>query len=95
MAFVVVAGFGMVLVWGAMLGLGAAGVLLGGGWLWPSSDQMGPVVVSLFQGRPSQGFGPMATGRVPGDLAVYSCVGLSELLAVALLVAGATWLGSI
>ncbi len=82
-AFVVLAGVLLLLGSAALAGLGAAAALFGGGWVWPSgSDTTGQVLAGLLTGEPGRGLPGEAQARVPGPVAVYSCVAAAELLMV-------------
>jgi hypothetical protein len=81
---VVLAAVLLLLALAALIGLGSASALFGGGWVWPSgSDTAGQVLAGLLTGEPGRGLpAPMPT-RVPGSVAVYSSVAAAELLMLA------------
>ena len=82
---VALAGGVLLLLIAALAGVGAAGALLGGGWVWPAStDTAGPVLGGLFSGHPGQGLPPAQAGLLPGPGTVYSCVVITELLTLTL-----------
>jgi hypothetical protein len=89
-AVAVIAGAVLVLALAALLGLGLAGLLFGGGWVWPhGTSTIGSVLGGLVTGRPSRGLPPLEASRVPSVAAVYGCVVVLELLFSAAL----TWVG--
>jgi hypothetical protein len=93
--FVAVSVLGLVLSSAAMVGLGLACWVFGGGWVAPSgSDQMVTVLVGLLSGHPGEGLTPVQASRVPGPGPVYSCVGVCLVVIVALLMAVAAALAS-
>jgi hypothetical protein len=72
----------------ALVGLGAAAALFGGGWVWPHGTETAVHVLGgLLTGHPGRGLPPRLAARLPGPGEVYACVGMSELGCVALLVA--------
>lgn len=74
----------------ALCGLGAASALFGRGWVWPSgTEAMGHVIGGLVTGRPGQGFGDRQAALVAGPVAVYLCVAVCELAAIAASITGA------
>lgn len=80
-AFVVLSGSLLLLGLAALAGLGAAGVLFGGGWIWPhGTPAIGQVLGGLLTGDPGQGMHAPAQTRVPGPVAVYGCVAVAELM---------------
>jgi len=84
-AFVALAGVLLALALAALLGLGVASAVFGGGWVWPhGTGTIGHVLAGLLTGHPGRGLPSTLAARVPGAIAVYSCVALTEL---ALLVA--------
>lgn len=89
LALVVVAGIVYGLTWVAMVGLGLAAEVFGGGWFLPASEGTIAVMAGLLSGHPERGLTPDLAARVPGPVEVYSCVVGLELLAVTVGVAGA------
>jgi hypothetical protein len=89
-AVAVIAGGVLVIALAALLGLGLAALLFGGGWVWPHG--MSTVVAALaglFSGHAGHGLPAGDAGRVPAAGAVYACVTVLELLFTAALV----WVG--
>ena len=79
-ALVALAGVLLLLAVAALTGLGVAAALFGGGWVWPrGADTTGRVLAGLLTGHPGRGLEPALTGKVPVQLAVYSCVAAAEL----------------
>ena len=78
---------GMVLIAGAALvGLGAASFLFGGGWVWPPGGRtLNHTLGGVLTGHPGRGLPPHLAMRVPSPGVVYAVVAVAELL---LLVAG-------
>jgi len=86
----VLAGVAVALGLAALTGLGVAGALFGGGWVWPEgSDTAGQVLGGVLSGQPGAGLPADLHARVPGPTAVYGCVALAELFAVALSITAA------
>ena len=79
-------GTGILLLAGAALaGLGLAGALFGGGWVWPANvDAAAPILGGLLSGEPARGLPAAQQGLVPGPVAVYACIGVLELLTLTL-----------
>ncbi|HEX8093489.1 conjugal transfer protein [Jatrophihabitans sp.] len=74
----------------ALCGLGGASAIFGRGWVWPSgTEAMGHVIGGLLTGHPGQGFGNHQATLVAGPVAVYLCVAVCELAAIAAFIAGA------
>lgn len=74
----------------ALAGLGAACLVAGGGWVWPhGSTAITHTLGGLIAGHPGRGLPAVLARRVPGRVAVYSCVVVAELLLAVLAVAGA------
>ena len=89
-AVAVLAGGVLVIALAALLGLGLAALLFGGGWVWPhGTSTIGTVLGGLFSGDPGHGLPPLEAKRVPAAAAVYVCVVVLELLFIAALV----WVG--
>jgi len=78
-------GVALLLVLAALVGLGVAGALFGGGWVWPAaSDTVGAVVGGLLRRHPGAGLSVAAAAGVPAPPVVYGCVAVIEVLTVAL-----------
>lgn len=74
----------------ALVGLGAASLVAGGGWVWPhGSTAITHTLGGLIAGHPGCGLPAVLARRVPGRVAVYSGVVVAELLLAAVAVAGA------
>ena len=86
-AVAVLAGSVLVIAFAALLGLGLAALLFGGGWVWPhGTSTIGSVLAGLFSGQPGHGLS-LNDGRwVPSPAAVYVCVVVLELVFIAALV---------
>lgn len=85
-AVAVIAGAVLVIALAALLGLGLAALLFGGGWVWPhGTSTIGSVLAGLFSGHPGHGLAPVEASRVPAAAAVYGCVAVFELLFIAAL----------
>lgn len=86
-AVAVIAGSVLVIALAALLGLGLAALLFGGGWVWPhGTSTIGSVLAGLFSGQPGHGLPLVESRRVPAAAAVYVCVVVLELLFIAALV---------
>ena len=73
----------------ALVGLGAASALFGGGWVWPhGTDTTGHVIGGLFSGHPGQGLDPRQARLVASPTAAYLCVAVCELAVIAASVVG-------
>jgi len=89
-AVAAIGGFVFVAGLAALLGLGVAAALFGGGWVWPHGmNGIGAVLGGVLTGRPGGGLAAVAARRVPGPAAVYPCVAVAELL----LLAALAWCG--
>jgi hypothetical protein len=77
---------GLVLIMGAALvGLGAASVLFGGGWVWPpAGSSLNHTVGGMLTGHPGRGLPPHLAARVPSPGVVYAVVAVAELLLLAM-----------
>ena len=85
-AVAVIAGSVLVIALAALLGLGLAAWLFGGGWAWPhGTSTIGSVLGGLFSGHAGRGLPPVEARRVPAAAAVYPCVVVLELLFIAAL----------
>lgn len=85
-AVAVIAGSVLVIGLAALLGLGLAAWLFGGGWVWPhGTSTIGAVLGGLFSGHPGHGLPPVEARWVPAAGAVYGCVVVLELLFIAAL----------
>ena len=85
-AVAVIAGSLLVIALAALLGLGLAAWVFGGGWVWPHGTSMiGSVLGGLLSGRPGHGLPLIEATRVPAAAAVYPCVVVLELLFIAAL----------
>jgi hypothetical protein len=74
----------LVLGLAALCGVGTASAFFGRGWVWPhGSDTIGHVLGGLLTGHPGKGFDPHEARLVPGPAAVYLCVAVCELAAIA------------
>ena len=68
----------------ALVGLGAACLVAGGGWVWPhGSTAITHTLGGLIAGHPGRGLPAVLARRVPGRVAVYSGVVVAELLLAA------------
>jgi hypothetical protein len=73
----------------ALVGLGGACVVAGGGWVWPhGSSTITHTLGGLLSGHPGRGLPAVLARRVPGRVAVYSGVAVAELLLAGLAGAG-------
>jgi hypothetical protein len=64
-------------------GQGAAAALVGGGWVWPPQEQVLSSIGGLLAGSPARGLPPGDAAAVPAAAAVYSAVGVLEVLLIA------------
>lgn len=73
----------------ALAGLGAASLVVGGGWVWPrGSTTITHTLGGLLSGQPGRGLPAVLASRVPGRVVVYSGVAVAELLLAVLAVTG-------
>ena len=73
----------------ALLGLGAASAVWGGGWVWPhGTGRMVHVIAGILRGQPGRGLPRDRAVRVAPVTAVYACIGLAELMLIATAVIG-------
>ena len=86
-AVAAIAGAVFVIAAAALLGLGVAALLFGGGWVWPhGTNTIGSLLGGIFTGHPGRGLTMGEASRVPAAAAVYLCVAVLELLFVAVLI---------
>jgi hypothetical protein len=65
----------------ALIGLGLASALWGGGWVWPQGTQtITHVLGGLLQGHPGRGLPPDQLRQVAKPIPVYACVAAAELV---------------
>ncbi|WP_233517702.1 conjugal transfer protein [Geodermatophilus marinus] len=65
----------------ALVGLGLASALWGGGWVWPQgTETITHVLGGLLDGNPGRGLPPDQLRRVAGPTPVYACVAVAELV---------------
>ena len=65
----------------ALVGLGLASALWGGGWVWPQgTETITHVLGGLLQGKPGRGLPPDQLRQVAGPTPVYACVAAAELI---------------
>ena len=65
----------------ALVGLGLASALWGGGWVWPQGTETATRVLGgLLGGDPGRGLSPDQLGQVAGPIPVYACVAAAELV---------------
>jgi hypothetical protein len=65
----------------ALVGVGVASALWGGGWVWPhGTDTVTHVLGGLLHGHPGRGLPPEQLRQVAGPVPVYACVAASELV---------------
>ena len=87
-AVAVLGGAVLLLGLAAVLGLGIASALWGGGWVWPhGTDTIGHVIGGLLSGRPGRGLPPSQARHVAGPIASYGCVAVCEVVLVSLSIA--------
>jgi hypothetical protein len=85
-AVAVIAGAALVIALAALLGLGLAALLFGGGWVWPhGTSTIGAVLGGAASGHPGHGLAPLQAKRMPGAATVYVCVAVLEVLFVTVL----------
>ncbi len=81
LALVALAGAGLLVAVAALVGVGVAGALFGGGWIWPTGTETATAGLrGLLDGQPGAGLPPDQAVRLPGPLAVYGCIAMAELL---------------
>ena len=89
-AFVALAGVVLLLTWAAVAGQGVSAAIFGDGWVWPGgTGKVVPAVGELLSGHPGRGMTPALARQLPGQAAVYGCVGACEVLLIGALV----WVG--
>jgi hypothetical protein len=87
-AVAAIAGAVFAIAFAALLGLGVAALLFGGGWVWPhGTNTIGAVLGGIFTGHPGHGLLAPQASQVPSTATVYLCVSVLELLFIAAL----TW----
>jgi hypothetical protein len=65
----------------ALVGLGLASALWGGGWVWPQgSETITQVLGGLLHGNPGRGLPPDQLRQVAGPIPVYASVAAAELV---------------
>jgi len=65
----------------ALVGLGLAPELWGGGWVWPQgTETITDVLGGLLDGNPGRGLPPDQLRQVAGPVPVYACVAAAELV---------------
>jgi hypothetical protein len=65
----------------ALVGLGLASALWGGGWVWPrGTETITRVLGGLLQGNPGRGLPPDQLRQVAAPTRVYVCVAAAELV---------------
>ncbi|SFE43672.1 conjugal transfer protein [Blastococcus tunisiensis] len=65
----------------ALVGLGLASALWGGGWVWPQgTETITHVLGGLLVGNPGRGLPPDQLRQVAGPIPVYTCVAAAELV---------------
>ncbi|WP_166533104.1 conjugal transfer protein [Blastococcus xanthinilyticus] len=65
----------------ALVGLGVASALWGGGWVWPKgTETITHVLGGLLHGDPGRGLPPDQLRQVAGPIPVYACVAAAELV---------------
>jgi hypothetical protein len=65
----------------ALIGLGLASALWGGGWVWPrGTEVVTHVLGGLLRGDPGRGLPSDQLRQVAGPVPVYACVAVAELV---------------
>jgi hypothetical protein len=91
-ALCVVAGVLLLMALAALVGLGVACTLFGGGWVWPhGTEQIRRTLGGLLGEQPGRGLPAALAARVPNRAAVYASVATCELIATILIVVGIAW----
>lgn len=89
-ALVCLGGGLMALALSAIAGMGVAAAVAGGGWFWPDGGT--PVLIrtmrGLLSGHPGRGLRAAQAQQLPAAAAVYTTVGIVEVLVVSAGVAG-------
>ena len=81
LAVVAVGGALIAVALAALLGLGLASALWGGGWVWPhGTETVTHVLSGLLDGHPGRGLPPDQLRQVAGPVPVYACVAVAELV---------------
>jgi hypothetical protein len=85
-------GAALVLALAALVGLGVAAFLFGGGWVWPpTSASAVHTLGGLVTGHPGRGLDAAAGRRVPGRFAVYAVVAVVEAVLIVVTVGCLRW----
>ena len=70
----------------ALTGLGLASAAAGRGWVWPHGTvPSGRVLAGILTGHPGRGLDPTQQAKIAPPAAVYTCVTIGELLALAVI----------
>jgi type IV secretion system protein VirD4 len=86
-AFVAITAVLLTVAAAALTGLGLACAAAGRGWVWPhGTATAGRVLAGIFTGHPGRGLDPMQQAKAAPPAAVYTCVTVGELIAVALII---------
>ena len=81
LAVVAVGGALIAVALAALVGLGLASGLWGGGWVWPRGPEtVTHVLGGLLSGDPGRGLPPDQLRQVAEPLQVYTCVAVAELV---------------
>ena len=65
----------------ALVGLGLASALWGGGWVWPrGTEAVAHVLAGLLDGDPGRGLPPDQLRQVAKPIPVYACVAAAEVV---------------
>ena len=81
LAVVAVGGALIAVALAALVGLGLASALWGGGWVWPrGTETITRVLGGLLEGKPGRGLPPDQLGQVAAPIPVYACVAAAELV---------------
>jgi hypothetical protein len=85
-------GAALVLALGALVGLGVAAFLFGGGWVWPPTwSSAVHTLGGLLTGHPGRGLDLAAQHRVPGRFAVYAVIAIVEAVVIGVTVGCLRW----
>jgi hypothetical protein len=81
LAVVAVGGVLIAVALAALVGLGLASALWGGGWVWPrGTETVTHVLGGLLSGDPGRGLPPGQLRQVAEPIPVYACVAVGELV---------------